>query len=270
LLLCALALFINYYADRFCLMRTWKRQSMLGTQMSVLSRRYFVSLAVVAMAVLSNYYWASFPFDNLCPKADGETAVDGKFLLNLTNITEEFDSDYTTVIDPPHYDYCLQNFFGYPKNQWVFPFIKQFQDPEAEWMSPIQERTTAFHGWTSCLVIVLVVVSFAVRFVWGFRSVFHGTYEACGDDQGINFSDLASKSVYVPEVRSPAFAYPLVAVTGLDSVDKDLLEWTDHDRPHVFYDLTKDAEVLLRGTDVSSKVVFSTMAHWPPQKSPSH
>jgi hypothetical protein len=270
LVLCSVALFINYYADRFCLMRTWKRQSMLGTQMSILSRKYFVSLAVVAMAVMSSYYWASFPFDNLCPTATSDTTiVKGEFLLNLTNITEEFYQNYTTVIDPPQYDYCLQNFFFYPKDQWVFPFIHQFQNPEEEWMSPAQERTTTLYGWTSVAIIVLVLLSFFYRFLSELRGVFHSSYEPCGDDQNIAFSDLASKSVYVPEVRSPAFAYPLLAVAGLDSVDKDLLEWTDHDRPHVFYDLTKDAEVLLRGSDVSSKVVFSTMAHWPPEKNKS-
>jgi hypothetical protein len=51
----------------------------------------------------------------------------------------------------------------------------------------------------------------------------------------------------------------------IDRIDTELLEWTDPDRPHTFYDLTKDADVLLRGTDVSSKVVFSQIAHWPPQ-----
>jgi hypothetical protein len=40
----------------------------------------------------------------------------------------------------------------------------------------------------------------------------------------------------------------------------------DPDHPdYKFYDLTRDAEVLLRGTDVSSKIVFSQVAHYPPK-----
>lgn len=41
-------------------------------------------------------------------------------------------------------------------------------------------------------------------------------------------------------------------------------EWTDPDKPHSFYDLTKDAEVLLRGKEFGNNVVFSQIAHWPP------
>jgi hypothetical protein len=44
-LVCSQALFIiNYHADRSCFMRSWIRQSMPGTQMSILSRKFFVSM----------------------------------------------------------------------------------------------------------------------------------------------------------------------------------------------------------------------------------
>lgn len=215
------------------------------------------------MAVVSSYYWASFPFDNLCPAPNNKTTV-GQWSLNLTRNDNLF-ADFTTVSNPQQYEYCRQDFFRFPKDVWVFPFIERFQIPGEEWMSPVQERTTEIYGWTSVAIVGIVLLSFVYRFILQCRGILYGTYSACGDDQNINFSDLASKSVYVPEVKSPAFSYPLLAVSGLDAIDKDLLEWTDHDRPHVFYDLTKDAEVLLRGTDVSSKVVFSKMAHWPPE-----
>jgi hypothetical protein len=93
--------------------------------------------------------------------------------------------------------------------------------------------------------------------------LFRGTFETCGDDQGINFSDVPSISSYVPQVESSVFSYPLLAA-NIDHIDSDLLDWNDPDRPHAFYDLTKDAEIMLRGMDISSKVVFSQIAHWPP------
>jgi hypothetical protein len=71
-------------------------------------------------------------------------------------------------------------------------------------------------------------------------------------------------NTYIPQVRSPVFSYPLLA-TNITGLDTGLLEWTDPDREFEFYDLTKDAERLLRGsTDISSKVVFSQVKHWPP------
>jgi hypothetical protein len=48
--------------------RTWKRAPALGTAISKFSRRYFISTAVVAMAVVCSYNWSGFAFDNLCSK----------------------------------------------------------------------------------------------------------------------------------------------------------------------------------------------------------
>jgi hypothetical protein len=56
---------------------------------------------------------------------------------------------------------------------------------------------------------------------------------------------------------------------NVDGIDPELMDWTDPDRPYSFYDLTKDAEVLLKGMDVSQKVVFSQIVHWPPPEAAS-
>jgi hypothetical protein len=86
-----------------------------------------------------------------------------------------------------------------------------------------------------------------------------------GDDQEINFSDVPSMSTYVPQVSSTVFSYPLFAC-NIDGIDEELFDWTDPDRPHSFYDLTKDADEVLRGSDVSQKHVFSTLRHWRPKE----
>ena len=85
-----------------------------------------------------------------------------------------------------------------------------------------------------------------------------------GEDQGINFSEVPSISTHVPQVESNAYSYLLVAC-NIDGIDADLFDWTDPDRPHGYYDLTKDADELLQGTDISTKMVFSTLSHWPPE-----
>eukprot|EP00977_Amphora_coffeiformis_P013123 scaffold3376_cov151-Amphora_coffeaeformis.AAC.3 len=142
------------------------------------------------MALMSSYYWAGFPFDNLCPL---DTTVNETWIGNWTDVGKK-----TTDV------------------------------------------------------------------VTGFMHLFHGTYEARGDDMNIPFSEVASISAYVPQVESPVYSYPLLAC-NIDGIDPDLLDWTDPDRPYSFYDLTKDAEVLLKGMDVSSNVTFSQIAHYPPE-----
>jgi hypothetical protein len=73
---------------------------------------------------------------------------------------------------------------------------------------------------------------------------------------------VPSISTYVPQVASNVFPYPLFAC-NIDGIDEELFDWTDSDRPHSFYDLTKDADEVLRGLDISHKHVFSTLSHWP-------
>jgi hypothetical protein len=271
LLMCALALFINYFFDRFALMRTWKRAPKLGAKISEFGRRYFFSIAILAMAVLSSYYWSAFPFDNLCVVEDATVGTNSTYGGDW--IVSPLDTKLPQVpIQIPEngdlYRPCLQDFFHFPLSDKAFPFISMFQLEGQEWMTEDQELICDIFGWSSVGVVVVVVFSFLYKWYSSFLDFFRGSYEPCGEDMGINFSDVPSISSYIPEVQSPVISYPLLAC-HIDRIDTELLEWTDPDRPHAFYDLTKDADVLLRGTDVSSKVVFSQIAHWPPPTSKS-
>ena len=262
LFLCSLALFINYFTDRFSLMRTWKRAPNLGTKISKFSRRYFFSLAVVAMVLLSSYYWSAYPFDNLCPDEGAPT-----FNGNWTYVDDEGIQRSLVVGESDSvYRRCLQDFFRYERQDQAFPFISDLQLEDSPWMTSDQELIADIFGWTSVGVCGLVLLSFLWTWVRSLGSYFHGSYDAVGEDQNINFSDVPNISTYVPQVSSPVFSYPLLAA-DISGIDTDLLDWTDPDRPDfVFYDLTKDADVLLRGMDVSSKIVFSQIAHFPPEK----
>lgn len=82
-----------------------------------------------------------------------------------------------------------------------------------------------------------------------------------------NISLLAAALTYGllhSPTRNRVFSYPLLACE-IDDIDKEMLDWTDPEHPHAFYDLTKDAKALIRGSDISQKVVFSQVAHWPPE-----
>ena len=78
-------------------MRTLRRALRLGSYISSFSRRYFLTLAISAMAVTSSYL-AGFPYDNLCQnenaaKANGDGDDDGNAIedYNGTWDTERID-----------------------------------------------------------------------------------------------------------------------------------------------------------------------------------
>lgn len=263
--LCAFALFIKYFVDRFSLMRTWKRPPQLGTSVSKFSRRYFFSLACVAMAIISSFYWSGFPFDNLCDKDESlpanykgtftVKALDQGIGMNGTQVTfSESDTPYRV---------CNQNLLSGGLGR-TFPFTASQQPEGGEWMTPDQEDVTTIFGWTSVAISAVVII----KFVWGWveqaQSLFTSSYSAVGDDQNIPFSQVTSRSAYIPQVYSPMFPYPLIACDS-DAVDEELYDWADPDRPFAFYDLTKDAMKLLKGMVLSHNVGFTKVKYWAPK-----
>merc|ERR1712228_449133 len=61
-------LLVQYYTDRYCLVRIWKRAPAIGANLSRISRRYFFSAALVVFICSSAFAWAQFPYDNVCDK----------------------------------------------------------------------------------------------------------------------------------------------------------------------------------------------------------
>mmetsp|Transcript_36061 Transcript_36061/g.78980 ORF Transcript_36061/g.78980 Transcript_36061/m.78980 type:complete len:445 (-) Transcript_36061:1655-2989(-) len=235
LFLCAAATFINFFSDRFSLMRTWKPAPKLGNRISRMSRKYFSPTAVIAMAVISSYSWTGFPYDNLCET--NETVNDSSY-YGRHNITAADNSTFAIVTVGPRdetYRYCLQDLIRMP-NVIAFPALPVWQPEGDEWMTSDQEHLTSVYGWTSlgiiCLVLLLIILSTLVRA----RNLFRGTYDPTGRDMEVNFSDVPSISSYIPEVHSAMFTYPLLAA-DIDDIGEELFEWEDSDRPYAYYDL---------------------------------
>ena len=84
-----------------------------------------------------------------------------------------------------------------------------------------------------------------------------------GSDQRTPFSQNASTSSYVPQVQSNFFTHPLLAV-NIDHVDESVFDWSDPERSHSYYDLTRDAEQLLGGNEDMCHRAFGQIRHWPP------
>lgn len=257
LFLCSFALLVNYIADGFSLMRTWKRLPQLGARISRFSRRYFFSTAIVAMAVVSGYYWSGFPFDNLCKNDD---AISKEYLGNHTIKTSDGTMIQQNIdSDTESFRYCHQDLLRY--TTLSFPALSRWQSED--WMSDDQETVVNIYGWTSLVVLVIVLGFFIILIVKNCQERFSIGHEPCGKDMNIPFSQVRSISAFVPQVDSTVYSYPLLAC-DVQGIDPDLFDWTDPDRPHSYYDLTQDACELIGEESVSDKKVFSILSHMPP------
>jgi len=269
--LCAVTLFINYFAERFSLMRSWRPAPRLGSHISTFSRRYFFTMAISAMAVASSYTWAGFPYDNLCENtnadgnADDDTLQDYIGSWNVISIDDSRSVSVTVSQGDPSYRFCQQSLWYYGKGM-NFPAIPYWQTEGDEWMTEEQEHLTSFYGWTSFALLLAVCLWILRRAVQ--TMIYRSHYAPCGEDQGISFSNVAAISSYVPEVKSDVFPYPLVAV-DTDDVDEELYEWKDPEKPYSYYDLTRDANEILKEKLLPEKEVkslFSRIKHWPPNQ----
>lgn len=271
--MCSIALLVNYYIDRWSVMRTWKQMPNLGTRISKCSRTYFVPLAIVAMAISSSYYWAGFPFDNVCemPGTKFTDLLDTlpekgrQFYNDTSQITELPVNIGTGVVIVPieitsaYYGKCDSSLMQLHK----FPAISKWaKEADLNWMTEGQEQATNISGYASVVVMILVSISFLWQLKNAISDFFHSSYESRGEDQGIDFCDAPSISSYVPQIQSDVFSYPLLAAS-VDGISEDLFDWNDPDKPRAYYDLTKDADALVHDINKGKKKInFSIIAHW--------
>eukprot|EP00934_Nitzschia_sp_Nitz4_P005694 Nitzschia sp. Nitz4//scaffold351_size16537//12557//15992//NITZ4_008854-RA/size16537-augustus-gene-0.2-mRNA-1//1//CDS//3329548890//5684//frame0 len=266
------ALWIVYFADRFSLMRSWARTPQLGTQISDFARNYFTPTALALMAVLSAYSWSGFPYDNLC--IDEGASLDpgyiGNWTINIPGLEEslfgialfkepDIEVNTTVLEGSPVYKYCLQDFRAYFGRR-SFPPLPKFQDEP--WMTPAQEDLLNVYGWIAVGILGCVLVSFVSRNIRNLIQSIVGWHSAQGEDQGTNFSQVKSIDTYLPSYQ-PQMGYPLL-LTDVSKIDPALFSWTDPDKPHLDYDITRDLRDIVSGPEEVQKTnLFSKVQHWP-------
>jgi len=264
---CSLALCITYFADKFATFRIWRPAPMLGNEVSEFQRNWVFPVVLLALMLVTGYLYAMFPYDFLCESED--PVPEEYYGENYTVIKEESDdggSQVQVTVDQNStaYRYCDQNIFV----NFYFPPRSKAQDGD-NWMTGQQEFVVNFVGWFgfTCFFII-VVLKFGVFCYKARNSWFYGGgYEPVGDDQGIPFSKVESITAYVPQLRSHAFVYPLLACDVIH-VDGSLIGFTDpeHKNDHSVHSLIQEfrtEELKSRAKDVN-KPILGIVKHYPP------
>ena len=209
----SVALFISYFVDKFCLMRSWGHAPQVGTHLAHFARNYVFPIGFIVMSVISSYSWSGFPFDNLCmdPEPFDKDLYLGEWTLFVENVTTKiagftiYDfpgliANFNITNETDAYRYCNQDLRSY--GEVSFPALPTLQREGFEWMTDNQERVTIVYGWTTVAVVAVVVISIAWRFIeWGL-SFFIGIYRPRGRDMKIDYSTVAAIDAYIPQVKS--------------------------------------------------------------------
>jgi hypothetical protein len=246
----SLALWVNYFLDRFSLMRTWEPQPKLGECISHYTRCYVFPVLILVMSFVARWYWGGFRFDYVCEtsKKMPNEFIGTNWELEPSDDKEVLDTDTKVSItkDTMNHEFCL-------RDQWI---------KLAEGQEDLVDVYNIF-SWVNvagtCLLI-LGAVYYAVK------NYYFTKYEPIGNDQNIPFRKVDSMTAYIPQVSSDSLPYPLIACNADKIKDCGLFEWEDPLRPYAYYDLTRDVKKLLLedgGEIDESTIIFSRMEYWP-------
>lgn len=220
----AAILFVQYYTDKYCLMRIWAWRPFIGPELARFSRRYFFSGSVLAFALVSAYTWAQFPYDNVC---DPDTPIFTNAAREYFNVqfANSSTADVVTVSQDTPVVACSQSWREV--SGFSFPPTKRIQPVGLSWMSDSQETLTSVYGWTAVALLVGFLVFFFGSSTINFLlSWFRGIYHTSGQNQRIDFSTNLEIFAYVPQVKLKSLPFPLLAC-NVDNIDKALIGWND-------------------------------------------
>lgn len=277
-------LILQYYSDKFCLLRVWANNADLGSEVARFSRKYFFSGAILGYCIVSAYAWAGFPYDNLCLNEEYEGSGTGAraTYTNVTLINSTVFDNITVQRDEVFFS-CSQNFRGF---QLPFPPIATAQNATAQWMQGSQIQLANLYGWTSVAALgIYVVALFGMATKDYVASWVKSVYVSRGQEQHIDFSSDNDIVGYVPQIKVSGFLYPFIAC-DVDGIDESLIGWTDRGRSYDHHNLIFDvpwtgmprqknfdsSPVAMKKNFDGSKSnesqrrpVFSTFTHYPPE-----
>ena len=171
-LVCAITLFVNFNVDKFSLMRTWKPSPAVGASIANFSRTYFMSTAFAAMAIVSSYFFAGFPYDSLCAQDVSHSAYYGTW-----QITDGNGGTTTAEVMPGERSFRFCNQFLGPGDNFAFPVTSEKQTPDATWMTAEQEQLTGIYGIVSLTALSLVGALFLYCMLKAAKDLFSASYE---------------------------------------------------------------------------------------------
>jgi hypothetical protein len=246
LFLTSLSFFFCYIVDKYSLLRTWRTPAELGPSMMKMSRGH-MAFAVFCHAVMSMIFFTEFPFDNLCKdrRAGHLEPQRYKVAKALFNVT----TDHV-------YHRCDQHFAGRAHSA--------FLDEDTDRNTVRGEQKHIVRAFVT-LVTVLAVLFCGLFFGRMLISCYHPFHKLRMEENNPNETPFTSCDIqaYIPVIRHPSLAFPLVAADVTSFNCKYLPFQLPKDELYHAQSLVNKNE--LKGfRDEEMKALFSEVRFFPP------
>lgn len=204
----------------------------IGPVIAYFNDRYVLPIYLLIFSIFSSYWWSGFPYDNLCRD----------------------HSHHNSNSNETRYEFCDQDLL------WVkFPV-----SDDNEWMTDDQRVITNLFGWTSLVILLIILCRFSIKVLNYVKTFFASDYEPDGRDMLINFTDIEDRCAFVPEVYSDYSPYPLI-VGYIKDMDDELFDWASDEHPYDYYNVTLDLKDILSAAEyeeASTRNIFSLVKDW--------
>ncbi len=259
LFMCSVALFINYWMDKFSIMRTWRRPAKIGRSIGKLTRNVVFPIIVIVMTFQGYRSWSNFPFDKLCEETDTKAT--------LTPITITYENFPT----PDHISDTTSTVFEFGPDTPVYrPCNHREEWKNGKLTNEEQGKVNRIYEVTTLAVMAICAICFVVVIIYFAKLYWRPTYEKVGEPQKKPYSKEEAITAYIPQWTTETSAFPFL-VCPTESIENcRLFNWDDPDRTYGFYDVTADAARLLNEANevnVDLTQVFSRMIHDKPDDS---
>jgi len=185
----AVAFFVSYWVDMYCLFRLWKQPPAMDGSLAD-AARVQISLVLLAHTFVTHHFFRGWPFDGYEPTG---SYVGGVPLYEKTDLQSKY------------------NVFDWSRGKW---------------MSDEQARIVLIYAIVNIAAVsVFAVYYFGHSFKYGVHKLIWGSYVSVGDARQDEYSFVPGIQTYVPMVSHKSLGLPLIA-TELQKLDTEHICFT--------------------------------------------
>ena len=172
----AVAFFVSYWVDMYCLFRLWKQPPAMDGSLAD-AARVQISLVLLAHTFVTHHFFRGWPFDGYEPTG---SYVGGVPLYEKTDLQSKY------------------NVFDWSRGKW---------------MSDEQARIVLIYAIVNIAAVsVFAVYYFGHSFKFGVHKLIWGSYVSVGDAREDEYSFVPGIQTYVPMVSHKSLGLPLIAL----------------------------------------------------------